>query len=174
MRSPLRMAYVSSVLVVGVFSCDSKDGAESRLGANAGPPTASTFIHEYVSRDANGERLSRSAWFVDAGLWIEEPAWDEYAVVSNFQFLLRFESADSGTVDVVYARTGSVIAAGDRDRFESTPETDTVRFIARRVDGRWRLASPVMKPHVLVTIALGRQSWTEEERRQISGRARAR
>lgn len=126
------------------------------------------LVDEYVRRDAHGERLGSTAWFLNNSVWENEPAYDRYTVVS--QSAIEPLSGDSSTarVRVVQNVLGFVSGDGDgRALFTEERGVETTVFTAVLTDNGWRIAAPQRAQHVSVDSALRKVPFDSATRAQL-------
>jgi hypothetical protein len=159
----LHLKVVRALLVVEAIACCPAKVERERPSERTQVPVAETsaaaIMRAYVSRDAVGERLAPSAWFLSVSTWEDEPAWDAYAVVDTATVDSIWQFGDSALVRVVYDRLGRVESTDQGpDRFIPNPTRESVDFVLRKTGGEWKVARPQILPHVGVTWLLASQA----------------
>ncbi|MGH7645492.1 MAG: hypothetical protein ACREMR_07885 [Gemmatimonadales bacterium] len=131
------------------------------------------LVREYVTRDANGERLTTNPWFLNVVIWEDEPGYDRYTLIKGYE--VRSIRADSSTarVEVGYERLGYVQTTGRNTvAFQSAQGLEVRVFTVALTDNGWRIVAPQLDQHVLVEPALRHSPFTAEDRTRLQQLAR--
>ncbi len=121
-------------------------GETSSNETRSGP---AEVVKKYCQLDFGGVRLSGATWRQVAPLiaWEDEPGWDTAVVVSGFHISSSRQIGDRATVAVIYQVQGIVAGEGP---FVAKRKPETVEFQLSRVQNGWKIAKPVIPPHVSV------------------------
>lgn len=112
------------------------------------PGTPASAIETYLDADYAGERLERASWgkFKELVSWPREPAWDSAYVIRSFHI-------KSGKTTMLRAEAEvEFVTAGELDLttyvYTPSPTLQIVPYHLERPHDSWKLALPVLRPHV--------------------------
>ena len=149
----IRMRSLSTALLLTLGACsppesDPATAAFDTAGCamSAGPAyeDAEALVREFVRRDFAGEFVDSLRWFNTAVTCPgHEPGPDEVIVVRDYKLSVLARSSDTLRAEVVWDRVGygGALALGT--------DVDTVTVV--RTPQGWRVASPALKPHQVVS-----------------------
>ncbi len=130
------------------------------------------LVREYVTRDANGERLTTNPWFLNVVTWEDEPGYDRYTVIRGYTVRPLRADSSTGRVEVRYDRLGYVQTTGRTTvAFEAAEGPELRVFTVALTDNGWRIVAPQIDQHVLVEPALRHSPFSPEDRRLVEERA---
>ena len=144
--------YVSLLIVL--LACTSSSAQIPLRGA---PHRAATrnVVNSYVRMDYEGFRLLKDSWprIKLLTTWKENPEWQAFTIVSQYEVLSATDGPRIATVSVEYTVLG---------RFEpglgytAEPGHEQVSFLLKDVDGEWKIdqLDPAINPHVSKTRAI--------------------
>src|SRR6266704_2966850 len=133
-------ALITAFLAV---SCKGAPRGQSEAPTNLSDLAPIRLVREYVSRDANGERIRRNTWFFNVVTWSEEPGWDSYIVVRGFQISPVRADSSTARVTVTYRVAGYVRTTGRTTAaFVDDTATETRIFTVALTDNGWRIVAP--------------------------------
>jgi len=136
-------------VLISLLACGSGDSRSSPQ--QEGPiVTPETLVHQYVERDALGERLRSAPWFLEVVTWSEEPAYDSYTVIRSYEVQQPVTINDTLFVPVTYHRLGWIETTQDSARLIVSDSVEHRQFAVVPVEDGWRITSPRLDPHVLV------------------------
>jgi hypothetical protein len=148
-----RQMIALAILAVGCGrpSPDSPSTDNSAAGSQDPGSAPLTVVQEYVSRDAQGERLRSNAWFMSVVTWPDDPGYDSHTAIRSYTVSPAQVTGDSAVVQVEY-RVLAWIVAGDTNSTRVMPHDslETQRFRLVRTDGKWLIAGPQIDQHVLL------------------------
>lgn len=119
------------------------------------PNQANNTVRDYLRLDLNGARLKAESWARMKALttWKENPDWQAFTIVSQYDVVSANESARSATVTVKYGVLGRFqLGVG----YTPDPGSETVDFKVRELEDGWRIEelSPTINPHVSLARAV--------------------
>lgn len=168
---------ISGVLLLFAAACSGSrsDRSETRSRASSSLQAArqdpARLVHEYVERDANGQRLAAGvAWFDSAVAWREEPGYDTYTVIAGYQTFPTELVGDTAHVKVQFNVLGWVKTG---TYFTATPAVQSVTFVLVRSANGWVITAPQMNQHVLAQVVLRDPSLSGPGRRVLDSLAKA-
>lgn len=125
--------------------------ARGQTGSIARDPTE--MVDKYLELDVKGVRLDAISQEALAPYvtWTEEPVWGHAVVITNFTVINEFKqwtvvNQAEVIIPVEYKVLGSVY--WERASFLPEPRTERVGFRIKIVGDRWRIAEPMLPPHV--------------------------
>lgn len=120
------------------------------------PGTPPGDLTTYLQGDFEGERLQRASWAKYQHLvdWATEPNWSSAWVIREYRVTSGRTTLTSATAEATYDTLGEL----DLDTFAYTPSPSrqTVPYSLTHYDpkGPWKLAIPMLQPHVGVQGAI--------------------
>ncbi|MBZ5569577.1 MAG: hypothetical protein LAN64_17255 [Acidobacteriia bacterium] len=124
--------------------------AQFPLGGTARQPDAPRLVvNNYCRMDYAGGRLAKDTWprMKILTTWKENPDWNGFTIVSQYDILAADEGFRFATVRVKYAVLGRFqIRLG----YLAEPGSEEVSFRLKDVDGAWKIEDqdPAINPHV--------------------------
>ncbi|MBZ5630302.1 MAG: hypothetical protein LAO06_15690 [Acidobacteriia bacterium] len=124
--------------------------AQFPLGGAARQSDASrTVVDDYCRMDYAGSRLAKDTWprMKPLTAWKENPDWNGFTIVSQYDILDAADGLRSAAVRVQYAVLGRFqIRLG----YLAEPGREEVSFRLKKMDGAWKIEDqdPAINPHV--------------------------
>jgi hypothetical protein len=137
------------------------------LAAGAAPqhPSAAETVMQFCWLDAHGARTDSSLpsfhEIDDMNLWEAEPGWDTVAVITKYRVVSDHQSGEKATVTVKYDVAGKISNSDWEEAGLGETVNFTLEYSARhwsfpdnaepalvKAKLRWRIADPVLMPHV--------------------------
>jgi hypothetical protein len=123
----------------------------AQTGSIAHDPTE--VVEKYLELDAKGVRLD-AFWqetLAPYVTWKAEPLWGHAVVITHYQVINEFKqwtviSQAEVVIPVEYRVLGS--AYWEQAAFLPEPKLERVAFRVKIVGDRWRIAEPLLPPHV--------------------------
>lgn len=144
-------AIVNRWLAVIVMSVAALSDAYAQTGSIAHDPTE--MVSKYLALDVKGVRLDAFSQEALAPYvtWTEEPLWGHAVVITQYQVINEFKqwtilSQAEVVIPVEYKVLGSVY--WEQASFLPEPKVERVGFRVKIVGDRWRIAEPMLPPHV--------------------------
>jgi hypothetical protein len=123
----------------------------AQTGSIAHDPT--DMVDKYLELDIKGVRLDAISQEALAPYvaWTNEPVWGRTVVVTQYEVIDDFKqwtviSQAEAIIPVEFKVLGSVY--WERASFLPEPKTERVGFRVKIVGDRWRIAEPMLPPHV--------------------------
>lgn len=113
------------------------------------------FVEMYCQHDFEGGRLSGKTWDKIAHLitWQEEPDWDTITVVSSFAIIDSKQGENEANVIVEYSSSMNVQPG---EQYEILTDPKGINFNLQKVNGIWKISSPMIMLHVSEEVVLKR------------------
>jgi hypothetical protein len=125
--------------------------AHAQTGSIVHDPT--DMLEKYLELDIKGVRLDAVSQEALAPYitWKDEPIWGRSVVVTSYKFINEFKQwtiidQSEVIIPVEYTVLGSVY--WERASFLPEPKTERVGFRIKIVGDRWRIAEPILPPHI--------------------------
>lgn len=119
---------------------------------NGASPTS--VIQEYCKLDFVGARLSSQTLdnqsITELGTWLEEPGWDSFVVIRNFEIVNSSMGKMKSSVTVRYFVLGKMFGA---KIVASRQHEELVTYVLTKSGNAWRIQHPLIAPHVSVQAA---------------------
>ena len=139
-----------AVIMTGVVALALSD-SHAQIGSIAHDPTE--MVDKYLELDVKGVRLDAMSQEALAPYvaWKDEPVWGRAVVITQYEVINDFKqwtviSQAEVIIPVEYKVLGSVY--WERASFLPEPKTERVGFRIIIVDDRWRIAEPMLPPHI--------------------------
>jgi len=123
----------------------------AQTGSIAHDPTE--MVDKYLELDVKGVRLDAISQEALAPYvtWTEEPVWGHAVVITQYAVINEFKqwtivSQAEVIIPVEYKVLGSVY--WERAVFLPEPKTERIGFRVKIVGDRWRIAEPMLPPHI--------------------------
>lgn len=118
-------------------------------GAGRQSETSRTVVNNYCRMDYAGVRLAKDSWprLKPLTAWKENPDWNGFTIVSQYDILAADQGLRSATVSVQYAVLGRFeIGLG----YLAEPGSEVVSFRLKEVDSAWKIEDqdPAINPHI--------------------------
>lgn len=146
-----RSGAASAWLAALALSLASVPDAPAQTGSIAHDPTE--MLNKYLELDVKGVRLDAFSQetLTPYVTWKDEPLWGHAVVVSQYRVIDEFKqwtvvSQAEVVIPVEYTVLGSVY--WERASFLPEPKVERVGFRVKIVGDRWRIAEPLLPPHV--------------------------
>lgn len=111
------------------------------------------MLDKYLGLDIKGVRLDAFSQEVLAPYiaWKNEPIWGRTVVITSYEVINDFKqwtvvSQSEAVIPVEYKVLGSVY--WEKASFLPEPRVDRIGFRVKIVGDRWRIAEPILPPHV--------------------------
>lgn len=125
-----------------------------------GPAQTGSIVHDptdmlvkYLGLDIKGVRLDAFSQEVLAPYiaWKDEPIWGRTVVITSYEVIDDFKqwtvvSQSEAVIPVEYKVLGSVY--WEKASFLPEPRVERIGFRVKIVGDRWRIAEPILPPHV--------------------------
>jgi hypothetical protein len=125
--------------------------ASAQTGSIAHDPT--DMVDKYLELDIKGVRLDAISQETLAPYvtWTSEPVWGRTVIVTKYEVVDDFKqwtviSQAEVIIPVEYKVLGAVY--WERASFLPEPKTERVGFRVKIVGDRWRIAEPMLPPHI--------------------------
>ena len=145
----MRICAVIVGLLVGVVLALS--GASAQTGSIVHDPTE--MVDKYLELDIKGARLDAISQEALAPYvtWMDEPVWGRTVVISKYEVINEFRQwtiidQTEVIIPVEYKILGAVY--WERAAFLPEPKTERIGFRVKIVGDRWRIAEPMLPPHI--------------------------
>jgi len=145
----MRMRAIAMGLLIGAILTPA--GASAQTGSIAHDPT--DMLDKYLELDIKGVRLDPMAQEALAShtVWKGEPVWGKAVVVTDYAVISDFKqwtvvSLSEVVIPVEYKTLGSVY--WETAVFFHEPRVERVGFRIKIVGDRWRIAEPMLPPHI--------------------------
>jgi len=145
--SPQRWLAGPLVILLALVAAD----AGAQVGQIAHDPT--DMLDKYLELDIKGVRLDPMSQEALASytVWKSEPAWGQTVVVTDYAVINDLKqwtiiSLSEVVIPVEYKVLGSV--SWETAVFFAEPRTERVGFRIKIVGDRWRIAEPILPPHI--------------------------
>ncbi len=139
-----------SFIAGGVLALALSD-SHAQTGSIVHDPT--DMVEKYLELDIKGVRLDAISQEALAPYitWKDEPIWGRTVVVTSYQVINDFKqwtvmSQSEAIIPVEYRVLGSVY--WERAAFLPEPQVERVGFRVKIVGDRWRIAEPILPPHI--------------------------
>jgi hypothetical protein len=139
-----------AVIVMGVMALALSDG-RAQTGSIAHDPT--DMVDKYLELDVKGVRLDAISQEALAPYitWKDEPIWGRSVVITSYEVINDFKqwtvvSQAEAVIPVEYRVLGSVY--WEKAFFLPEPRVERVGFRVKIVGDRWRIAEPILPPHI--------------------------
>jgi len=139
-----------AVIVMSVMVLALSDG-HAQTGSIVHDPT--DMVDKYLELDIKGVRLDAISQEALAPYitWKDEPIWGRTVVVTSYQVINDFKqwtvvSQSEAVIPVEYRVLGSVY--WEKASFLPEPQVERVGFRVKIVGDRWRIAEPILPPHI--------------------------
>lgn len=117
--------------------------------------TPAGLLETYLQGDAQGERLERANWpkYREMVLWPREPLWDSAYIIRDYRIHSGEVAMPSAGAEVTFRTLGEL----NLETFVYTPSptTQTVPYKLIAEQSRWKIAHPMLRPHVSPGGAVG-------------------
>jgi len=150
MRGILSTRLLPSLAIALLLLVLPADGP-AQTGSIAHDPTE--MVDKYLELDVKGVRLDAMSQEALAPYvtWKEEPVWGRAVVITQYEVINDFKqwtiiSQAEVIIPVEYKVLGSVY--WERASFLPEPKVERVGFRITIVDDRWRIAEPMLPPHI--------------------------
>lgn len=137
--------------VAAALALFAQSTADAQTGSIAHDPTE--MVEKYLELDAKGVRLDAFSQEALAPYvtWKEEPLWGHAVVITQHRVVNEFKqwtviSQAEVVIPVEYTVLGSVY--WEQASFLLEPKVERVGFRVKIVGDRWRIAEPMLPPHV--------------------------
>ncbi len=111
--------------------------------------TSRNVVNSYCRMDYEGFRLLKDSWarLKPLTTWKENPDWQGFTVVSQYELLDASEGSRAATVSVKYIVLGRFEAGLG---YTAEPGSEEVSFRLKDVDSDWKIEDldPAINPHV--------------------------
>ena len=141
----------SGSLVVALLLLVLPADGPAQTGSIAHDPT--DMVNKYLELDIKGVRLDAISQEALAPYvaWKDEPVWGHAVVVTKFEVINEFKqwtvvSQAEVIIPVEYKVLGRVY--WERASFLPEPKTERIGFRVKIVGDRWRIAEPILPPHI--------------------------
>lgn len=111
------------------------------------------MVDKYLELDVKGVRLDAISQEALAPYvtWTDEPVWGRTVVITQYEVINDFKqwtivSQSEVIIPVEYKVLGSLY--WERASFLPEPKTERVGFRIKIVGDRWRIAEPILPPHI--------------------------
>lgn len=139
-----------AVIMMGVMALALSD-ASAQTGSIVHDPT--DMVDKYLELDVKGVRLDAISQEALAPYitWKDEPIWGRTVVITSYQVINDFKqwtvvSQSEAVIPVEYRVLGSVY--WEKASFLPEPRVERVGFRVKIVGDRWRIAEPILPPHI--------------------------
>jgi hypothetical protein len=139
-----------SFIAGGVLALALSD-SHAQTGSIVHDPT--DMVDKYLELDIKGVRLDAISQEALAPYitWKDEPIWGRTVVVTSYQVINDFKqwtviSQTEAVIPVEYKVLGSVY--WEKASFLPEPQVERVGFRVKIVGDRWRIAEPILPPHI--------------------------
>lgn len=138
------------MIMTGVMALAFSNG-HAQVGSIAHDPT--DMVDKYLELDVKGVRLDAISQEALAPYvtWKDEPVWGRAVVITKYEVIDDFKqwtviSQSEVIIPVEYKVLGSVY--WERASFLPEPKVERVGFRIKIVGDRWRIAEPILPPHI--------------------------
>ena len=138
------------IIMTGVTALPLSD-SHAQIGSIVHDPTE--MVDKYLELDVKGVRLDAMSQEAQAPYvtWEHEPVWGRAVVITQYEVINDFKqwtviSQSEVIIPVEYKVLGSVY--WERASFLSEPKVERVGFRIKIVGDRWRIAEPLLPPHI--------------------------
>ena len=139
------------LLAIAAFLLAVPAEGRAQTGSIAHDPTE--MVDKYLELDVKGVRLDAMSQEALAPYvaWEHEPVWGQAVVITQYEVINDFKqwtviSQGEVIIPVEYKVLGSVY--WERASFLPEPKVERVGFRIKIVDDRWRIAEPMLPPHI--------------------------
>ncbi|MEK7294434.1 MAG: hypothetical protein AAB049_05595 [Nitrospirota bacterium] len=139
-----------AVIMMGVMALALSNG-HAQTGSIVHDPT--DMLDKYLGLDIKGVRLDAISQEALAPYiaWKDEPIWGRTVVITTYEVINDFKqwtvvSQSEAIIPVEYMVLGSVY--WEKASFLPEPQVERVGFRVKIVGDRWRIAEPILPPHV--------------------------
>jgi len=139
-----------AVIMIGVLALALSD-SQAQIGSIVHDPT--DMVDKYLELDIKGVRLDAISQEALASYitWKDEPIWGRTVVVTSYEVINDFKqwtvvSQSEAIIPVEYRVLGSVY--WEKASFLPEPQVERVGFRVKIVGDRWRIAEPILPPHI--------------------------
>jgi hypothetical protein len=162
-----RAIAVATMMLLGACKV-ARRPAQSQPAVTLSDTTPVRLVREYVTRDADGQRIRANPWFFNVVIWPEDPGWDSYAVIRNSGVDPIRADSSTARVSVTYEVVGHVETTG-RTTARFVPDSSTERFVftVALTDNGWRIVAPQIDPHLLPGAALSYSPLSQVDRGKL-------
>jgi hypothetical protein len=118
----------------------------------AGTPPA--YLHAYVQGDFAGQRLEAANWvtYKERVIWPVEPNWEKADVIRGFRMQSGPTTRREATIEVTYDVLGELNL--HTFTYKPAPERQVVPYLMVPRQDRYRIGTPMVRPHVGVEAAI--------------------
>jgi hypothetical protein len=134
------------------------DTAGCTIDTNRVHPDPSKLVAEFLRRDAAGQFTATNAW--DASAFEcpgHMPGWDGSTVITAYSLEPLSVGPDTARYTVRYQVFGSLDDDSVGVGLRILPSTELDTFVVVRTPYGWRIALPIIDPHLLPRTAVGFQ-----------------
>jgi hypothetical protein len=139
-----------AVIMMGVMVLALSDG-HAQTGSIVHDPT--DMLDKYLGLDIKGVRLDAISQEALAPYiaWKDEPIWGRTVIITKYEVINDFKqwtvvSQSEAIIPVEYKVLGSVY--WEKASFLPEPQVERIGFRVKIVGDRWRIAEPILPPHV--------------------------
>jgi len=137
------------ILALAVLSSCLAAGQSLPLGSRHSRQPVRTVVGNYCRLDFDGARLSKESWQQMKSLttWKENPDWQSFAVISQYEVTAESEGSRSSMVEVTY----SILGTFERGiGYAAERSKESVVFHLKDVDEEWKIddIDPSIIPHL--------------------------
>lgn len=141
-----------AVIVMAIWTLASVNtDARAQTGSIAHDPTE--MVDKYLELDVKGVRLDAMSQEAQRPYvtWETEPVWGRAVIITQYEVINDFKqwtiiSQAEVIIPVEYKVLGSVY--WERASFLPEPKVERVGFRIKIVGDRWRIAEPLLPPHI--------------------------
>ena len=138
---------------IGLMVWVNQTAAELKATQPSEPPvflagTPPAYLYEYVQGDFKGERLeaANKARYKERVLWPTEPNWETAAVIRSFRMQSGPTTRTEASIEVTYDTLGELNLHDYT--YRSAPKREILPFVLVPGQERYKIVSPILKPHV--------------------------
>ena len=139
-----------AVIMMSVMVLALSDG-HAQTGSIVHDPT--DMLDKYLGLDVKGVRLDAISQEALAPYvaWKDEPIWGRTVIITKYEVINDFKqwtvvSQSEAIIPVEYKVLGSVY--WEKASFLPEPQVERIGFRVKIVGDRWRIAEPILPPHV--------------------------
>ena len=139
-----------AVIVMSVMALALSD-SHAQTGSIVHDPTE--LVDKYLELDVKGVRLDAISQEALAPYiaWKDEPIWGRTVIITKYEVINDFKqwtvvSQSEAIIPVEYKVLGSVY--WEKASFLPEPQVERIGFRVKIVGDRWRIAEPILPPHV--------------------------
>jgi hypothetical protein len=137
------------VFFLVLLACSTALAQSLPLGIRESPEAYRSVVSSYCRMDYQGFRMLKDSWprMKAMTTWKDNPDWQGFTVVSQYELLDASEGIRTATVSVKYAVVGRFeLGLG----YAAEPGSEQASFRLKEVDSAWKIEDlePAINPHV--------------------------